>query len=73
LRRESGTYVAVTVFVILDVVVVRLVIVRVDVLAVFVTVVSVATMVIGAGVIVVVLSTVARYIVSLLHLLLRGI
>jgi hypothetical protein len=56
----------------LDVVVVRFVIVRVDVLAVFVTVVSVATMVIGAGVIVVVFSTVARSIVSCLDLELRS-
>jgi hypothetical protein len=63
-RRDGKTYVAVTVFVILDVVVVRFVIVRVDVPAVFVTVVLVATMVMGAGVIVVVLSTVARILVS---------
>lgn len=50
--------VAVTVFVTRDVLVVRLMIVRVDVGAVLVTVVPVATMVMGAGVIVVVLSTV---------------
>ena len=60
LERERETYVAVTVFVIFDVVVVRFVIVRVDVPAVSVTVVFVAAIVTGAGVIVVVFSTVAR-------------